>query len=319
MASFDLRSYLDRFPEVCERKFVSRFDFAKLEKEFEPLRTGGRWLTARDVAKIFEKDRTPFAHYWQQPDRKLLARKLTEQPILMSALAGDGRELAERLVHLFHSLGTASLVLRMVHPERFGVFSTPIVHLLQIHRENTVDLYMAYCEELHVWEEHFGLPSVAQTEMALWVYHELTAPPLHGTDVETALREFESDVWIQRRRIAQDVTPFLKSYGQVELAEILCECDPRLAAIIAGVEFERRLRVKWRAACGKDKFKQKKSVDEMINDLAEHAALNRKEASRLIFVWKTRNKAVHPDPRLSYEEVEEMIICIKEICFDWEA
>ncbi len=304
MASFDLRSYLGRFPEVCERKFLRRFDFAKLENEFEPLRTGVLGLTGRDVEKIFEKDRTPFARYWQPPETKVLEIELAKQPIVMYTLAGDGRELVERLLHVFRSLGTASLVLRMVHPARFGVFSTPIVHLLQIHRENTVDLYMAYCEELHVWEEHFGLPSVAQTEMALWVYHELTAPPLHGTDVETALRDFESDVWIQRRRIAQDVAPFLKTYGQVELAEILCECDPRLAAIIAGVEFERRLRAKWRAACGKDKFRQKKSVDEMINDLTEHAVLDRKEQSRLVFAWKTRNKAVHPDPKLSYEEAE---------------
>ena len=81
----------------------------------------------------------------------------------MSPLVKDGRELVERLLHVFHSLGVASLVLRMVHPDRFGIFSTPIVHLLQIHRAKTVDLYMALCAELRAGQEHFDLPSVAQT------------------------------------------------------------------------------------------------------------------------------------------------------------
>ena len=67
MTSFDLRSYLCRFPEVWEWKFGRRLDFAKLEKEFELLRTGRRRLTGRDVAKIFKRDRIPFVQYCQQP------------------------------------------------------------------------------------------------------------------------------------------------------------------------------------------------------------------------------------------------------------
>jgi len=121
MASFDLKSYLDRFPEVCARKFTRRFDFAKLEKEFEPLRTGGRRLTGRDVAKIFDKDRTPFARYWQPPETKVLEIELAKQPIIMNTLAGDGRELVERLIHVFRSLGTTSLVLRMVPRFTLGI------------------------------------------------------------------------------------------------------------------------------------------------------------------------------------------------------
>ena len=318
MADLNLRGYLDRFPEVCERKFGRRFDFAKIEKEFEQVRTGGSRLMARDVAKIFDKDRTPFGRYWPLPDAKALEKQLTRQHVFLSPIVGYGHDLVEQLLQVFHNLGVASLVLRMAHPDQFGVFSTPIVHLLQINRARTVDLYLAFCEELHSWQEHFGLPSVAQTEMALWTYHELTALPLHGAEVEKSRREFDNDVWIQRRRLEQVVTPFLENYGPVELARILCERYPRLAAMLAGVEFERLLRLRWRGLRSRDKGKQKVSADDMINDLAEHSVVHRREARGLASVWDVRNKAVHPDATLSREEVEKMISCIESICFDWE-
>lgn len=319
LGKFDLQSYLARFPEVCQRKFGRSFEFSKLEKEFEQLRTGGRRLTARDAAKLFEPDRTPFARYWQPPELEALGRNLDRQPyVLMAPVVENGRHLVERLLHVFHSLGVASLLLRMVHPDQFGIFSTPIVNLLQIHRANAVELYLAFCAELRIWQERFGLPSVAQTEMALWTYHELTASPLQGADVERVKREFEDDVWIQRRRVDQTVTPFLANHGPVELAEILAERQPRLAAMLAGVEFERLMRLKWRALYGKGEHKPNISVDAMIEDLAERSVIERNERSELRGIWGTRNKAVHPDRRLSSEEVEAMIASIKAICFDWE-
>jgi hypothetical protein len=84
MTSFDLRSYLCRFPEVHEPKFGRRLDLAKLEKEFESLPTGRRRLTGRDVAKNFERGRIPFVHYWQQPETKVVERELAKRPILIS-------------------------------------------------------------------------------------------------------------------------------------------------------------------------------------------------------------------------------------------
>jgi len=93
----------------------------------------------------------------------------------------------------------------MTHPDRFGVFSTPVVNLLYVNCAKTVDLYTALCDELSRWKDHFDIASVAQTEMALWAFNQLTSPPLHGADVENARREFESDVWIQRRLSAPAV------------------------------------------------------------------------------------------------------------------
>ena len=58
MPGFDLRSYLDRFPEVCKKKFGRTYSFQSLEKKFEQLRSGKRWLVAKDVLNIFDPAQT---------------------------------------------------------------------------------------------------------------------------------------------------------------------------------------------------------------------------------------------------------------------
>ena len=77
------------------------------------------------------------------------------------------------------------------------------MNLLQVHRPRTVDLYMAYCDELRAWKERFRLESVADTETALWTYHELVAGEAHAGEISTSHAEFYADIWIQRRRVAQ--------------------------------------------------------------------------------------------------------------------
>lgn len=154
--------------------------------------------------------------------------------------------------------------------------------------------------------------------MALWAYHEVTVSPLQGRGVEKARRGFENDLWIQRRRLEQVISPFVDNHGPVELARILCERHSRIAAMLAGVEFERLLRLKWRSACTRDMHKQKVGADSIIKELAKQSVIDWAEERRLAAAWAVRNKAVHPDSTLSREEVDEMISCIESICFDWE-
>ena len=72
VAGFDLKYYLERFPEVCRQKFGRTYSFRALEKKFEPLCTGNRWLAAKDVLNIFDPTATPFGRYWTRPNEKEL-------------------------------------------------------------------------------------------------------------------------------------------------------------------------------------------------------------------------------------------------------
>jgi len=51
------------------------------------------------------------------------------------------------------------------------------------------------------------------------------------------------DIWIQRRRAAQVIRPFLRRYGRLQLAHILLEEDPAIAGKIAAEEYERLLNI----------------------------------------------------------------------------
>jgi len=219
--SFDLRSYLYKFPEIYMRKFGRSYDFAALEKRFVPLREGIRWLAAKDVAEIFHPDNTPFAKYWSQPNANDLDKALAAHHLTLGPLNANQQNLVLQLLKIFHNVGVTSLLLRFVHPHYFGVFSTPVLHLVQVNRGATVELYLAYCEELVQWAAHFGIQSVAETEMALWAYAETTKDFGTSRAASAAAKDFENDLWIQRRRVAHVVRPFLRQTGACNLPEFL--------------------------------------------------------------------------------------------------
>ncbi len=318
MPGFDLKFYLDRFPEVCKQKFGRTYSFRALEKKFEPLCTGNRWLAAKDVLNIFDPTATAFGRYWPKPNEKELDQILKKARLVLGPSPTDPRELVRRALTVLQSIGMVSLVLRFVHPDRYGVFSTPIMNLLQVHRPRTIDLYMAYCDELRAWKEHFGLESVADTETALWTYHELVAGETHAGEISTSHAEFDADIWIQRRRVAQVLRPFLRNYGPLELARILVEEEPKLAGKIAGEEYERLLRVAARELCGGMNLNVRGAIEILFDRLAEDGNISPEDNAQLGKAWKVRNAAVHagrpPDP----EQVENMIDTIERICRPWE-
>ena len=318
MPGFDLKHYLDRFPEVCRQKFGRTYSFRALEKKFEPLCTGNRWLAAKDVLNIFDATATPFGRYWPKPNEKELDQVLKKSRLVLGPLPGDPREVVRRALEVLHSTGIVSLILRFVHPDRFGVFSTPIMNLLQVHRPRTIDLYLAYCDELRAWKERFRLESVADTETALWTYHELIAGEARTSEISTMHTEFDADVWIQRRRVAQVLRPFLRNYGPLELARILVEEEPKLAGKIAGEEYERLLRVAARELCGGMNLNVRGAIEILFDRLEEDGFISPEDKAQLDKAWKIRNAAVHagrpPDP----EQVDNMIDTLERICRPWE-
>jgi hypothetical protein len=316
MPGFDLRLYLDRYPEICKQKYGRAYSFRALEKKFEPLCTGNRWLAAKDVMNIFDPTATPFGRYWTRPNEKELDQILKKARLVLGPAPSDPRELVRRGLEVLHSIGIVSLTLRFVHPDRFGIFSTPIMNLLQVHRPRTIELYVAYCDELRAWKEHFRLDSVADTETALWTYHELAAG--ETGESEEPRGRFAADVWIQRRRVAQVLRPFLRSYGPLELARILVEEEPKLAGKIAGEEYERLLRVAARELCGGMNLNVRGAIDILFARLTEDGYISLEDKTQLDKAWRIRNAAVHagrpPDP----EQVDNMIDTIERVCRPWE-
>ena len=320
MPGFDLCSYFARFADVCEKEFGRRYNFRPLEKDFSYLRKPEQWLAAKHVLSLFDERKTPFGRYWQRPNEEELNEVLRKRRLRLALPPDSGRdrELVQDLIEALHNMGTASLVLRFTHPERFGTFSTPIVHLLQVQRETTLDLYMAYCEELRCWQKHFEMPSVAETEMGLWAYHKLAAgSPKIPADLE-ARAAFEGDIWIQRRRVAQVLGPFLERYNPLELARILVYEKPKLAGMIAGEEYERLLRFAAQNLGGGMNLIHKGAIEILFSRLVASGHISQEDKALLVKAWRVRNAAVHPGRPPEPEEVENMIDMVERICRPWE-
>jgi hypothetical protein len=321
----DLQSYLDRFDDVCRIKFGQAYRFDKIEKSFAYLRSESQWLTASHVEKIFDPKNTPFARYWPRPNLKELDSTLRDQRLRL-APAGEPRALIQRLLAVFHNIGTVSLLLRFTYPERFGVFSTPVVALLQIQRPRSTDLYLAYCEELILWQGHFRLRSVAEAEMALWTYQQLASDEQLAGEIGAdcspgAQSVLGEDLWAQRRRAAQVLGPFLKNYGSLELARILAEESPKLAAMMAGEEYERQLREAAKRFYPASRLGGARWADNLITRMVQDGHVAPEERPRLNEIWNLRNAAVHADPAREVEldsvAVERMIDAIESIFSRW--
>lgn len=314
--AFDLAAYLARFPDVCHAKFGRTYNFHSIEKKVEQVRLGKRWLVSRDVVQLFDPASTPFAHYWQTPDAKELDSRLRDLRLYLSPVPADPAQLVLALLRVFHNIGIASIVLRFVHPDRFGIFSTPVMNLLQVQRPRTVELYLAYCEELREWRQHFRMESVAATEMALWAFQSLAS--VDEEQHANAQRQFDAEVWIQRRRAGQVLRPFLQRYGPLELARILVDEDAKLAGKIAGEEYERLLNCAARKFYHRELQDKKGSAETLIDELAQDGHIELHHKTALNEVWRIRNKAVHFRDSPSAEEVEKLIDQIQKICAAWD-
>jgi hypothetical protein len=313
-----LKQYLELFPKVCTAKFGCTYDFARLEKRFEQVRSGKRWLVAKDVLEIFDPKNTPLARYWPTPAEKELDTALKKR-LFLAPLPADSSEVVGELLAIFHNIGAVSIVLRFVHPQRFGIFSSPVINLLQVHRPTAIDVYLAFCDELLEWQRHFGMNSVAATEMALWTYDQIIRSGTDSKEIARARLEFEGDIWIQRRRAAQVIRPFLRNYGPLELARILSEEDANLAGKIAAEEYERLLRCASLKYYKRPLRQTKGAAEELLESLIRDGHVSQSDGPELRRIWEVRNKAVHPGARPSTEEVEVMIDRIESICTKWDS
>lgn len=250
---------------------------------------------------------------------KTLEETLREKRIYLGLTGTDPKVLVQSLLSLFHNIGTASLLLRFVHPQQFGIFSTPVINLLLVTRPATIDLYLAYCDELVRWRDHFKMASAAQTETALWAFAEYTKLADGDAGATSAIRAFDNDMWIQRERVAQVIRPFFRRYGLLHLARVLLDEDCVLSGKIAAEEYERLLNCASLHLRKRPLTFQKGAAPVLVQELADKGSIRVEDKIDLDCVWKTRNKVVHPlGSRPEREEVEVMIDYIERIASPWE-
>lgn len=315
MAGFNLKAFLEAFPEVSRTVFGQAFNLRKLERDFAYLRKESNWLTIGHVTKLFAPAGVPHARNWPSPDFKHLDAVLRERRLRLAPLDGAG-SVAGSLLQTLHNLGLVSVILRLVYPEKYAIFSGPVANLLLVQHASAIDLYLAFCRELVEWQKHFRMASVAETETALWCFYHIGNHA--GARAEEAREAFEADIWIQRRRLARVLDPFLQRYGPLELARLLAETHPKLAGKIAGEEYERLLRTAAAAFYPSITRRNKGWAVTVIDLLAQDGHVPLEEKVILRRIWGVRNAAVHATREPGLAEIENMIDSIERISLRWE-
>lgn len=315
MAGFNLRAFLEAFPEVSRAVFGQTFNLRKLERDFAYLRKESNWLTIGHVTKLLDPTSVPHARNWPSPDIKHLDAVLRERRLHLAPLDGD-KSVVGNLLRTLHNLGLVSVILRLVYPEKYAIFSGPVANLLQVQHAGAIDLYLAFCQELLEWQKHFRMGTVAETETALWCFYHISNHA--GERAEDAREAFEADIWIQRRRLARVLDPFLRRYGPLELARLLAEANPKLAGKIAGEEYERMLLAAAAAFYPAISVRNKGWAVTVINLLAQDGHVPLEEKVILHRVWGVRNAAVHGEGAPGLAEIENMIDSIERISRRWE-
>jgi hypothetical protein len=314
----DLQSYLDLFPDVCQTKFGRTYDFSKLEKGCQPLRDGKRWLVAKDVVRLFDPSETPLARYWGKPDGKQLDPVLSKSRIVLGPLVEKPEALVKSLLSVFHNIGQVSIILRFVHPDKFAIFGTPVINLLQVYGADAIQLYTSYCQELQKWQEHFKLKTIAHTEMALWTFDQMVKHARSSSETLELRKQFDEDLWIQRRRAALVLRPFLKNNAPLELAKIIVEQNPKLAGKLGAEEYERLLRVASRKFYKRELPLKPGAAEHLLDQMARDGYVSAPDKVDLRRVWELRNRVVHPDKSPDDTEVEWMLGLIERVCRKWD-
>lgn len=237
-----LKRCLDLFGETVEERYGWRPDYAGLEKALEPVRLSRRAFGYQDLETIQNGRYWDFRQFWRFPSHSDIRQEMepAEMSRLFRELPVDEAQVIGRLHSAFKYIQNVSVVLRFLLPEHYGIISPPVEKVLEVRRGRTeVETYLNYLRDLRDLRDHHGLDRAADADMALWVLQERILSSYQ--DIEL-LREFRQDTWLLRRKAVNLLAELAEVDQPLALARALVEAHVPLAVMIAGFEFERRLR-----------------------------------------------------------------------------
>lgn len=209
------------------------------------------------------------------------------------------------------SIDVLALLLRCVYPEYFAVYGIPVVALLPVTFPTTTVHYLRYCDELAIWQKHFGLKSVADTDMALWAFYQSAFVSGRDEKAQSEMDAFASDPFVCQRRAACALGPLLEKYKDdaLTLSDILAPTSPRIAGMLAGTELEGLLKVTLKS--GDD---QELTIGNMIRKLYDANLIDTGTKNILLGIAGIRNRCVHRSGKEpSSLEVRNMIRTVEII------
>lgn len=308
MAMDYLQRCCELHTELTEIRFGRRQDLDDIERAVAHVRSSRR-LTYDDIEKIRDSrvwDADLFG-YW--PSR-------TEIESILDPTEWDFWNLPKRedkaiaaLIDVFRQIEPASVVLRFIVPDHYGILSPPVETVLGLgpYRRRR-DRYKAYLWNLRTLQRDRGLPSAAKADMALWVLQVGLVDGLlrEHRDYEMLQEAYKSDGRLRAIQVGNLTSRLFKDLSRSDLAEALLGTNAELAGQIAAIEFERSIK---RLAAADPDDSLRDVVDRILGELH----LGTEVAVRWTQAVYTRNRAIHPGTAPTEREVRELIKAMREV------
>ncbi len=159
------------YDEVARDNYGMEVCFDDIERDLSSLREGGA-VTYNHLERIADESCWPFNKYWMWPVRERIGDALEETDGLLAEL-GDNLEREEEVIKtllgIFRNSDLASILLRFVWPEDYGIYSRPPLFVLQTKRgRNAVGELLNYFNDLRLFRDTLHIERAADFEMIAW-------------------------------------------------------------------------------------------------------------------------------------------------------
>ena len=171
--AFDLKKCLGCMKQTYTKKFGRKFQFSNMESIFDRLKGTSNPLTYGMVKRLTSRKYWIFENYWLVPSFWKLWKDLKKTKGLFQELPENEQNATEVLYDIFKNIEVASIILRFIDPQNFGVISPPVRYALrQSAKETYVEEYLDYLSTLRSYAAEYGFERVADADMALWALME---------------------------------------------------------------------------------------------------------------------------------------------------
>lgn len=223
-----------QFSTVSEQLYGTPFNLLAIERSVEQLRQRD-FLTYGDLRSFTDPGHWWFEQFWALPPKEKVAPYLLKITFPFRQLPDrEGRVIGD-LLRVFKSIELASIILRFVRPEHYGIISPPVERVLDVRRgSDAVETYLGYLKNLREIQSHYGFKRAADSDMALWVLHER----VFGRNRDNGVRKaYESDPFLLALRAKNLISP-IASLPLPLLAQALASTNSVLACMISCHAYE---------------------------------------------------------------------------------
>lgn len=312
----------EEFDPVASQKYGKPFNFSAIEESVRCLRHNRKAFTWQDVARFESKARKHwwFERFWAFPPKKEIERDLSGLTFSFWQLSDKNEEkIVCDLLRVFKSIEIASIILRFVRPDRYGIISPPVERVLGVRRgSDAVETYLGYLQSLRAIQKHYEFKRAADADMALWVLHEKCFGTLHDEKIK---KEYRTDHFMLQLRAENLVSP-LKDLSCGWLAKALEKTKPDLAGAIACYKLEILIR-EIAEAVGLVKSGSGFKIGQLIGQMHDRGAIDGLKKGEWTRLMSIRNALFHgdrgPNSKERVDVLKEVLALELERERDWSS